>query len=173
MVKPNGTKPLSASGDLMRSRLETNIEDTKPPATPTLAGVALVFLGGCAGTACRALLDQAFPNTPTTMPVTLWINLFGAFVLGFLLHAITRSQLHDTSAERLRLALGTGLLGGFTTYSAFALGVADLWLAGRVWAGVIYLALTVIVGGIATLIGVGLAKAFYESRQPVAPPKHR
>lgn len=105
--------------------------------------------------------------------MTLWINITGALLLGFLLHYLARGQRFGVAAERLRVGVGTGLLGGFTTYSAFALGVADLWLAGHVWAGVIYLALTVIVGGIATLIGVGLAKAFYESRQPVAPPKHR
>ena len=144
---------------------------SKPTTSPPkLADVALVFLGGALGAAGRALLDQGFPDNPATMPVTLWINLSGAFVLGFLLHAFARSRLPSGTIERLRLTIGTGLLGGFTTYSAFALGVADLWITGRVWAGLLYLGLTVIVGGVATLLGIRLADAIFKQRPPPPAP---
>ena len=104
---------------------------------------------------------------------TTAVNLLGSFCLGALLETLTRRQPH-TPAARLRLlqrGLGTGLLGGFTTYSAFALGTTapalSALLGGRLatvpeaavsfgWAltGVF----VTIVGGVAAAAcGIGLA----------------
>jgi CrcB protein len=87
--------------------------------------VGLVVLGGAIGTLARYLLGQAVP--PTGFPiVTMAINIVGAFALGLLLS--TLAQRGDDSGRRrsLRLLLGTGLLGGFTTYSALALDTVSL-----------------------------------------------
>jgi CrcB protein len=77
-----------------------------------------ICLGGALGTGARyllavgvlQLLGSAFPWG------TLLVNVIGSFLLGAVMHVgLTTGSLSPT----LRLALGTGLLGGFTTYSTF------------------------------------------------------
>ena len=85
--------------------------------TPSAAGsLTLVAAGGCAGTLVRAVLEQAWPAAPGHLPTTtLVINVVGALALGLLLGALGERR------PRLRLALGTGVLGGLTTHSTFVL----------------------------------------------------
>ena len=78
--------------------------------------LALVAAGGCAGTLVRAALERAWPASPGHLPVTtLTLNVVGALALGLLLGALGEGR------PRLRLALGTGVLGGLTTHSTFIL----------------------------------------------------
>ena len=122
-----------------------------PPAAgraPSVtASLALVAAGGCAGTLVRAALERAWPASPGHLPVTtLALNVVGALALGLLLGALGEGR------PRLRLALGTGVLGGLTTHSTFileshrlltssgdgghpVLGAAYLVVAGLVAAG--------------------------------------
>ncbi|MDN5759711.1 MAG: CrcB family protein, partial [Tomitella sp.] len=89
--------------------------------------IALVAIGGVAGTFARHGLGQAFPHSQGDWPITAFlINVAGAFALGLLLEALTRLGAPDagTAAPRaasslrmLRLGMGTGVLGAFTTYS--------------------------------------------------------
>ncbi len=121
----------------------------KPYGDPSLLG--FVFLGGALGTGARELLNTAFGNCDG-IPVTIFaINIVGAFILGVLL-AFLGTLGDDTGRRRsLRLFLGTGVLGGFTTYSALAYDTAWLFELGRpVWA---------FAYGIASVV-VGLAVAF-------------
>ena len=85
--------------------------------TPSVAAsLALVAAGGCAGTLVRAALERAWPASPGPLPVTtLALNVVGALALGLLLGALGEGR------PRLRLALGTGVLGGLTTHSTFIL----------------------------------------------------
>lgn len=110
---------------------------------PRPSDAFLVFCGGGAGATLRVLLTALFPaplpgsianGSPLdALPVAvLAINCTGALLLGMLTGFF--SSRSDTSATRsLRLALGTGMLGGFTTYSSFTLAVAQLGFAGQ-WA---------------------------------------
>ncbi|WP_077488138.1 CrcB family protein [Sinomonas mesophila] len=129
-----------------------------PPRRPAraagTAALALVFVGGVAGTLCRWVLGETLP-APGGWPLpTLLINLAGAVALGALLESLARRG-PDAGARRLvRLGLGTGFLGAFTTYSALALDGMRLLLAGRVLEGAGYLAATVLGGAAATLAGV-------------------
>ncbi|GLJ80476.1 hypothetical protein GCM10017586_21590 [Microbacterium imperiale] len=77
----------------------------------------LVMLGGAAGVAVRASLTVPFVGWmhPLAVPaLTLGCNLVGSFLLG-----IVVGRWGDAHPRR-RAFLGTGVLGGFTTYSAFA-----------------------------------------------------
>ena len=116
--------------------------------------LALVFAGGAAGTLCRWAVGEALPARGGWPLPTLLINLAGAFALGVLLESLARRG-PDAGARRLvRLGVGTGFLGGFTTYSAFALDGARLLLDGRAAEAAGYLAATVLGGAAATLAGV-------------------
>ncbi|WP_258069905.1 CrcB family protein [Arthrobacter sp. SX1312] len=116
--------------------------------------LGLVFLGGMGGTLARFGLSEVLP-TPAGLPVGIFlINIAGAFALGLLLEALARRGPDAGRRRGLRLLLGTGFLGGFTTYSALAVDSALLVGGGRVAAGLGYLAVSVLVGLGATVLGI-------------------
>ncbi|HWC21118.1 MAG TPA: CrcB family protein [Flexivirga sp.] len=122
---------------------------------PLLLGV--VFVGGACGTAARALLGDAFPTAAGAWPwTTFCINVIGAFLLGVLLEGLVRSGEDRGIRRLLRLGVGTGVMGGFTTYSTFMVETTKLsWLPA---AG--YVVATVVVGAVAAWLGIRAAKAF-------------
>jgi CrcB protein len=115
-----------------------------------------ICLGGAVGTGARYLLSgwlhrAAGPGFPYG---TLAVNVLGSFLLGALMHvALTTEILQPT----LRLALTTGVMGGFTTYSAFNYETLryfqeDAWLLGFVNVGVM-LGACLIAGAFGVLSG--------------------
>lgn len=127
----------------------------------------LVFLGGCVGALARVGLATAFPTLPGSLPVTtLAENVSGAFLLALLLGA-AGSRL--PVGPRVRLTVGTGVLGSFTTYSTLAVEVNDLLLGGDALLGLGYAALTVVSGLLAAGLGLlaGRALPRRDRRRPV------
>ncbi|GAA4685453.1 fluoride efflux transporter FluC [Frondihabitans cladoniiphilus] len=117
----------------------------------------LVALGGAAGTALREGLSLAFPAPHGTFPVTVFvINLVGSFALGLLLERLARRGPDEGGRRTTRLLVGTGVIGGFTTYSALATSTAQLLTAAPL-VGVAYALATVVLGFGAALGGVLLA----------------
>ena len=118
--------------------------------------LGLVVAGGAIGTLARYLVSLALPE-PDAMPMPVFvINVAGAFLLGWLLASLARRG-PDTGSRRLvRLFAGTGILGGFTTYSTFAVGADGLFAAAHPWLGVAYAVATVIVGAAASVAGIAL-----------------
>jgi CrcB protein len=104
---------------------------------PVLVGIAL--LGGL-GAALRGVIDGLIGDrTETRLPLgILAVNLSGAFALGVLTGA-------GASADLTRL-LGTGLLGGYTTFSAWMLGSDRLARRGRSLHAAAYLAGSLLLG---------------------------
>ncbi|MHA7279359.1 CrcB family protein [Arthrobacter sp. MDT2-2] len=120
------------------------------------AYLGLVFLGGMGGTLARFGIAAALP-APEGLPLGIFlINIAGAFALGLLLEALARGGADHGRRRALRLLLGTGFLGGFTTYSALAVDSALLLGAGRAVEGVTYLAVSVLVGLGATAAGIAV-----------------
>ena len=118
--------------------------------------LALVAAGGCAGTLVRAALERAWPAAPGHLPTTtLAINLVGALALGLLLGVLGERRPH------LRLALGTGVLGGLTTHSTFILESHRLLASGgatdHAALGAAYLVGSMAVGLTAAGLGLWLA----------------
>lgn len=120
------------------------------------SAIALVFLGGSGGTALRAGLSSGLPVH------TLIINVAGSLLLGILLEHLARRGA-GPAGDRLRLLLGTGLLGGFTTYSALSVDTAQLLLAGQTGTALLYGLGTVLLGLLAAGTGVALSAAIGRS----------
>ena len=129
-----------------------------------LGFLALVAAGGVVGTAARIgvtlLVDQSVDATGGSFPIAIFaINIVGAFVLGMLLQALT-ARGPDTGRRRtLRLLLGTGVLGGFTTYSALSSDSAVLLTSGGVALALGYGLATVVLGALASWAGIALGAA--------------
>ncbi|WP_256298834.1 fluoride efflux transporter FluC [Haloarchaeobius salinus] len=81
--------------------------------------LALVASGGFAGANARWGVDLALAGVPTGLAGTLAANVVGCVLLGFLV-----SLDRDRVPRRARLAVGTGFLSSFTTYSTFVVGTA-------------------------------------------------
>ncbi len=116
--------------------------------------LALVFAGGVLGVLARELLMIAVPDAMQLPLAVLIANLLGALLLGILLEAVARRGPESSGRRSLRLLLGTGVLGGFTTYSALAQAVLLLWSGGEVWLALGYGVGTLVLGAAATWAGV-------------------
>ena len=121
------------------------------------AYLGLAFLGGALGTAIRYGLTLAFPGSGQATGAILAINLVGAFCLGYLLEALGRRGDDVGTRRTVRVLVGTGVLGGFTTYSTLATNVVELLGSGRIWTGIGYALLTVVVGVVASGAGILVA----------------
>lgn len=129
--------------------------------------IAVVAAGGTMGTAAREAISWVAP-APAGIPVAiLAVNVTGAFLLGLLLEALVRRGPDQGRRRMLRLLLGTGVLGGFTTYSALAADAAGLIGDGRLGAGAGYALVSVLVGAAATAAGIVVAGRRNQARRAV------
>ncbi len=127
---------------------------------------ALVATGGAAGTAARYLIATAWPPLGGLPVATLIGNVAGAFLLGLLPAALAGRGPESPRGQRIRLGLGTGVLGGFTTFSGLALETARLLGAGRITLAIAYAGGSVLLGLGACLAGTTLAAGWIRTRPP-------
>ena len=91
---------------------------------------AIVFLGGGIGAALRHGVNLAAARLGLAFPIgTLAVNVAGSFLMGVL---VAYFALRSGIDQHVRLLLTTGLLGGFTTFSAFSLDAALMWEKGAI-----------------------------------------
>ncbi|WP_411057199.1 fluoride efflux transporter CrcB [Streptomyces sp. E11-3] len=104
--------------------------------------IAAVALGGALGAAARYGAAQLWPTTPGTFPwTTLTVNAVGCAVMGVFMVVITEGrQVH----RLVRPFFGTGVLGGFTTFSAYAADIEHLMDVREARTALAYLALTLL-----------------------------
>lgn len=92
----------------------------------------LVWFGGAVGSALRFGISSAIPDLDGVPMATIGVNIVGAFALGALIHFLVTRTFSPMMSVRLRLLIGTGVLGGFTTYSGLALSAAELVRGDRI-----------------------------------------
>lgn len=122
--------------------------------------LGIVALGGAVGTALRDVISTLLPADHGVSWAVFWINVTGAFLLGVLLEALAHRGPDEGRRRVLRLLLGTGVMGGFTTYSSLAEATGALFLDGHGLVGTGYGLLTVLVGAVATALGLVVAGRF-------------
>lgn len=115
-----------------------------------------VAIGGALGASGRYLVGLGTlrlmgPGFPFG---TMVVNVLGSFVMGVLIVALAQM-----SANKFAPFLMTGLLGGFTTFSAFSLDAVTLWERGATGQAVSYVAASVVVSIAALVAGMTVARA--------------
>jgi fluoride exporter len=88
---------------------------------------------------------------------TLGVNVVGAFALGVLLDALSRRGADAGLRRDVRLLVGTGFLGGFTTYSSLAVETDALLRGGQSGLALAYAVGTVVLGAGAAAAGIFVA----------------
>jgi len=123
-------------------------------------GLLYVALGGALGASGRHLLGMATLKTlgPDYPYGTMAANLIGGFLMGLLAGWLA---LKVSGGENLRLFLGVGLLGGFTTFSAFSLDAVLMYEKKAYGALISYVGGSVILSIGALMIGLILARKIF------------
>jgi len=119
----------------------------------------LVAAGGAIGAGSRHLVNVAALRLfGSGLPVaTLFVNVLGGFLMGLLAGWLALRA--TGGGQNARLFLGTGVLGGFTTFSAFSLDAVALWERGAVGASIGYVLASVVLSILALLAGLALARS--------------
>ena len=118
--------------------------------------VAAVASGGLIGTGLRLALDTAIPHGDTDFPLsTLLINIVGSFALGAMVATLWR---RPSAPNWLKVGLGTGAIGSFTTFSALIVSLLAEAHHGAWMLAVLYLLLSLILGFGAAFLGLSLGR---------------
>ena len=123
-----------------------------------MVNLLFVFFGGGLGAAMRHLVNMAAlrlvgPGFPWG---TMAINILGSFAMGLFIEMLAR---RFNASNELRLFVATGILGGFTTFSAFSLDFAVLWERGAMVPAFAYALASVLLSLLALFLGLWLARS--------------
>jgi CrcB protein len=130
------------------------------------AWLLAIFAGGAIGTALRAIISALYPHTPAQFPwATFAINTAGSLILGALLEYLSVSGPDQGWRRFVRLGVGTGVLGGFTTYSSFAVEAISAVADGAARIGVVYALASPVVGVAAALAGLTVARSIFQATE--------
>jgi CrcB protein len=122
-----------------------------------LQNLIQVALGGAVGASMRYLtnvgvmrvIGSGFPYA------TLIVNVLGSFLMGVLVVVLARK-----GGNHLAPLLMTGVLGGFTTFSAFSLDTLTLWERGQQGLALTYVGASVLLSLAAIVAGLAVARSF-------------
>lgn len=127
------------------------------PSLSPLAAIVHVAVGGALGAAARYQLGRMMagwlgPQNMLAFPwATLAANVLGSLVMGMLFGWLAR---YGSASENVRLFVGVGLLGGFTTFSAFSLELMMLIERGQALTGLTYALVSVLAGLVSLYLGL-------------------
>ena len=129
-------EPIDPDIDLRQARRQ-GLNRRRRDDTSVLATIAA---GGAAGAAARYLIGQTWPTPAGAFPIgTLAINVLGCALIGVLMVLITEVW---SRPRLLRPFLGTGVLGGFTTFSTYTVDIQRLVSGAHAGTALFYSALT-------------------------------
>ena len=138
--------------------------------------VFAIAVGGALGASMRLLVGFAFGVFPVdafevvTGPSaaaqfnTLVVNVVGSALLGWLVAEMSNPSASDVRWQRLLVAASTGFCGSFTTFSTFALIVAEHLTSGQIVMGVLYGTASLALGLLAALLGGRLRRGMLDRK---------
>lgn len=109
----------------------------------------MVTVGGALGALLRFIISKLFVSSSAVFTYVALVNIIGCLVAGLFAGYLDKYIYNDT----VRLFLITGILGGFTTFSAFSLDILNMLHKGRTADAVIYILISVIGSVIAVIAG--------------------
>jgi len=142
----------------------TSPELASPDLSP-LAASALIAAGGAVGAVTRYHLgrwvtDALAPRGGDAFPWgTLSVNIIGSLAMGGLIGWLARGGTSAQAAETMRLLIGVGLLGGFTTFSTFSADLVTMLHRGQMIDALGYGAASLIAGMAAVVAGLIIAQS--------------
>ncbi|GAA2371175.1 fluoride efflux transporter CrcB [Dactylosporangium salmoneum] len=143
--------PVDADVDL---HVPADRAELRPSPLPVLAAISA---GGVCGALARYGLQQAWPHPPGGFPwATFAVNVSGCLLIGVLMVIVTEMV---TNRPLLRPFLGVGVLGGYTTFSTYAVDIHGAASAGAPWVALGYLAITLVGALLAVWAGTALTRA--------------
>jgi CrcB protein len=117
--------------------------------------LAAISAGGVVGALARHALTAAFPHPPGGFPWAVFmVNVSGCLLIGALMVLINRVW---AGRRLLRPFLGVGVLGGYTTFSTYAVDIQQAVAAGAAAVGLVYLVTTVVGALLAVWVGSAAA----------------
>jgi CrcB protein len=125
-----------------------------------LAAFLVVFVGGGLGSALRHAVNQASAAIfgVTLAWGTLFVNITGSLLMGLLAGWLAY---RGESGPLMRLFLTTGILGGFTTFSAFSLDTLLLWERGQPSMAALYAAVSVVAAVFGVFAGLSAMRIWF------------
>ncbi len=127
-----------------------------------LVTAGLIGLGGALGALTRYGADLVWPWQPPAFPLaTATVNVTGCIAIGLLLVWVLEGP---PTPWWVRPLVAVGLIGGFTTFSAFAIEAVLLSHDGAVTSAALYIGLTVVLGLIAVWLSATLARRLVQPR---------
>jgi fluoride exporter len=117
-----------------------------------------IGLGSFIGGVFRYLIAE-FVQTRylSNFPIgTLTVNIIGCFLIGIVFGLADKGNL----SQEWRLFLATGLLGGFTTFSAFSIETIGMFRDGQFWNAAAYIIVSITLGLFVAFIGISIIKLF-------------
>lgn len=120
--------------------------------------VLIIGTGSFIGGILRYLISQLVQaKFFSTFPYgTLTVNITGCMLIGLVFGISDRGHL----PQEWRLFLATGLLGGFTTFSAFSNETVSMLRDGQFWHATVYIASSIVAGIMASFVGISITKLF-------------
>lgn len=124
----------------------------------------IVFLGAGVGGAMRHGVNLAANRISSdAFPLgTLFVNVVGSFIMGIIIEYLA---LRGAAPQHLRLFLTTGVLGGFTTFSAFSLDTALLFERGQPETAALYAMASVALSIAALFLGIFIIRGLSQALQ--------
>jgi CrcB protein len=149
---------------VMRLPVDPDLQTASDVPLALPARIVLVGAGGAAGSLLRYAATSLDPRTSAGWPsATLAVNVSGAALLAVLLVIVEE---HFPRARLVKPLIGTGLLGGYTTFSAFAVQTVGLGRGGHPGMAIGYLAASVLGALLAGAAGLVVGRALSRLSRP-------
>ena len=147
--------------------VDVHVPDQRTEISRTRGAVlAVIGLGGGLGALARYGMSQALPTAPGRFPwATFAENVLGCLLIGVLMVLVTEVW---TAHRLVRPFLGVGVLGGFTTFSTYAVEFRELLQPESVPLAFAYLGATMLCALLAALLGMWLARSLAARKSAVA-----